>query len=78
MQLPDVDAALLAQHNGQGGSAIWLVYRGLVYDVSASRLWQRGLHYGHPAGEDLTRDMPDAPHTAQVLADFPVVGRWIG
>ncbi|MCY7353326.1 MAG: cytochrome b5 [Cytophagaceae bacterium] len=64
----------LALRNGQDRDEIWVAYRGLVYDVTGSRLWQRGQHYEHWAGQDLTDELADAPHTEKVFSRFPVVG----
>ena len=65
----------LALRNGQDRDEIWVAYRGQVYDVSRSRLWRRGNHYEHWAGQDLTAELDrDAPHTAKVFDNFPVIG----
>lgn len=68
--------AQLALRNGQDRPEIWVAYQGLIYDVSRSRLWVRGKHYEHWAGQDLTRELDqDAPHLATVFDKFPVIGR---
>lgn len=54
---------------------MWVAYRGLIYDVSRSRLWHTGQHYEHWSGQDLTEELADAPHTANVFDKFEVVGR---
>ena len=56
---------------------IWVAYRGLIYDVSISRLWRNGMHYEHWAGQDLTEELSEAPHTDKVFGRFPVVGKLI-
>ena len=66
----------LALRNGQDRDEIWVAYQGVIYDVTRSRLWQRGNHYEHWAGQDLTRELDeDAPHIATVFDKFPVIGR---
>ncbi|MBC7890807.1 MAG: cytochrome b5 [Sphingobacteriaceae bacterium] len=65
----------LALRNGQDRDEIWVAYRGLIYDVTASRLWRKGQHYEHWAGQDLTDELPDAPHDEGVFNRFPVVGQ---
>ena len=66
----------LALRNGQDRDEIWVAYQGIIYDVTRSRLWQRGNHYEHWAGQDLTRELDeDAPHIATVFDKFPVIGR---
>jgi len=66
--------AQLALRNGQDKEQIWVAYRGLIYDVSKSRLWNKGMHYEHWAGQDLTEEMKEAPHTQSVFERFEVVG----
>ncbi len=65
----------LALRNGQDRDEIWVAYRGVIYDVTASRLWRKGQHYEHWAGQDLTDELPDAPHDERVFSRFPVVGQ---
>ncbi len=64
----------LALRNGQDKPEIWVAYRGLIYDVSASRLWTNGKHYEHWAGQDLTDELKDAPHTETVFQKFKIIG----
>ncbi len=66
----------LALRNGQDREEIWVAYQGLIYDVTASRLWRNGQHYEHWAGQDLTAELDrDAPHSDSVFTKFVVVGR---
>jgi len=69
--------AQLALRNGQDKEQIWVAYRGLIYDVTKSRLWNKGMHYEHWAGQDLTEKMKEAPHTKSVFERFEVVGALI-
>lgn len=64
----------LALRNGQDRPEIWVAYQGQIYDVTQSRLWRNGKHYEHWAGQDLSQELGNAPHTAQVLERFEVVG----
>lgn len=70
--------AQLALRNGQDRKEIWIAYNGNVYDVTTSRLWRDGKHYEHWAGQDLTDELKDAPHTEKVFAKFTVIGKLIG
>ncbi|HLF34154.1 MAG TPA: cytochrome b5 domain-containing protein [Cyclobacteriaceae bacterium] len=65
----------LALRNGQDKAEIWCAFQGMIYDLSASRLWKFGKHYEHWAGQDLTDELPDAPHTSQVFTKFRIIGK---
>jgi predicted heme/steroid binding protein len=74
-ELKEYTLAQLALRNGQDRSEIWCAYKGLIYDVTSSRLWKNGTHYEHWAGQDLTEELKDAPHTEQVFDKFSIVGK---
>ncbi|MCS6904606.1 MAG: cytochrome b5 domain-containing protein [Bacteroidia bacterium] len=65
----------LALRNGQDRPEIWVAYKGIIYDVTNSRLWRNGKHYQHWAGQDLTSEFELAPHTDRVFKNFPIVGK---
>ncbi|GIV37418.1 MAG: hypothetical protein KatS3mg032_1797 [Cyclobacteriaceae bacterium] len=73
--LPEYTPAQLALRNGRDKPEVWVAYRGLIFDVSGSRLWKTGTHYEHWAGQDLTDELKDAPHTSTVFDKFRVIGR---
>jgi predicted heme/steroid binding protein len=72
--LPRYSKSQLALRNGQDKPEVWVAYRGLIYDVSHSRLWKTGKHYEHWAGQDLTGELLDAPHTDKVFDRFTLIG----
>jgi predicted heme/steroid binding protein len=72
--LPEYTRAHLALRNGQDKPEIWVAYKGMIYDVSLSKLWRAGKHYEHWAGQDLTEELKDAPHNANVFDKFKVIG----
>lgn len=74
-QLPFITLAQLALRNGQDKPEVWVAFKGLVYDVTASRLWRNGKHYEHWAGQDLTDELKDAPHNENVFDKFKVIGK---
>jgi predicted heme/steroid binding protein len=74
MSLPTYTRAQLALRNGQDRNEIWVAFRGVIYDVGRSRLWRNGKHYEHWAGQDLTAELPDAPHNENVFDKFEAVG----
>ena len=67
----------LALRNGQDKPEIWIAYKGVIYDVTDSRMWRNGRHYEHWAGQDLTEELKDAPHTEKVFEKLNVVGRLV-
>lgn len=67
----------LALRNGQDKPEIWVSFKGIIYDVTSSRLWKKGMHYEHWAGQDLTKELDDAPHSALVFERFKKIGRLI-
>jgi predicted heme/steroid binding protein len=65
----------LAHYDGKKGKPAYVGYDGRVYDVSASFLWKDGTHQVlHSAGVDLTVALEQAPHGADALRKFPLVG----
>ncbi len=74
-RLKEYTAEELKPFNGEDGRPIYVAHGGKVYDLTESRRWKKGLHMNrHSAGYDLTQDIAAAPHTAQLLEKFPVVG----
>ncbi|PLK43549.1 MULTISPECIES: cytochrome b5 domain-containing protein [Emticicia] len=67
----------LALRNGQDKEEIWVAYQSVIYDVTESRLWRNGKHYEHWAGQDLTDELKDAPHTEAVFMKFKAIGKLI-
>jgi predicted heme/steroid binding protein len=74
MELTQYSKQQLALRNGQDKPEIWVAFRGLIYDVTESRLWRNGKHYEHWAGQDLTEELKDSPHTETVFEKFSVIG----
>ncbi len=65
----------LGRYNGRDGEPAYIAYQGKVYDVSRSLLWRDGWHQAtHVAGADLTGRLDQAPHDADLLERFPIVG----
>jgi len=60
---------------GRDGIPAFIAYSGRVYDVTESFLWKNGKHQVfHHAGMDLTEDLQDAPHGADLLERVRVAG----
>jgi predicted heme/steroid binding protein len=75
MQPAEYTRAQLALRNGQDKPEVWIAFQGMIYEVTASRLWRNGWHYEHWAGQDLTGELNDAPHTERVFEKFKVIGK---
>lgn len=75
--IPTYTAQQLALRNGQDKPDIWVAYKGLIYDVTTSRLWKNGMHYEHWAGQDLTEELGNAPHTEKVFEKFQAIGHLV-
>lgn len=65
----------LREYDGKEGRPAYIAYKGKVYDVTRSKLWRNGGHMGaHFAGRDLSGGLHSAPHGAEVLLMFHLVG----
>jgi 2-oxoglutarate ferredoxin oxidoreductase subunit beta len=66
----------LQHFDGTEGRAIYIGYKGKVYDLSSSPLFQGEKRMRcHIAGKDLTKEIEMAPHGEDLIFKFPVVGR---
>ena len=64
----------LADMNGKNGK-VYVAYKGQIYDLSDSYLWEGGIHQGlHDSGQDLTETIDEAPHGPEIFTNFAVVG----
>ncbi|EHJ47425.1 cytochrome b5 [Solidesulfovibrio carbinoliphilus subsp. oakridgensis] len=65
----------LAAFDGTDGKPVYLAHKGVVYDVTGSKLWKAGKHMNrHRAGGDMGLELTQAPHAPDVLERFPRVG----
>ncbi len=65
----------LRQFDGKEGRPAYMAYKGVIYDVTASRLWKNGLHaMKHAAGNDLTNFIQNAPHGEEKILSLPRIG----
>jgi predicted heme/steroid binding protein len=68
----------LRHNNGDRGATKWVAYNGIVYDVTDCPKWRTDMHeLLHFPGQDLTTELPDAPHKKDVFTRpcVKVVGR---
>ncbi|PLX89146.1 MAG: cytochrome B5 [Desulfuromonas sp.] len=66
----------LKNFHGKNGQPAYVAVSGVIYDVSASPMWQDGNHVDqHQAGSDLTEALKSAPHVRSLIERFPVVGQ---
>ena len=63
-----VSLAELRRNTGERGSRKWIAHEGQVYDVSDCPRWQKEMHERlHFPGQDLSGELSDAPHKADVF-----------
>jgi predicted heme/steroid binding protein len=80
MSIPDrtVTLAELRRNTGERGSRKWIAHNGIVYDVTDCPRWRKEMHQNlHFPGQDLTSELPDAPH-GEIVFNNPcvsIVGR---
>jgi predicted heme/steroid binding protein len=70
MNTPDRIVSILElKHNtGERGTRMWIAHNGIVYDVTDCPKWRLGMHeFLHFPGQDLTSELPDAPHEEEVF-----------
>jgi predicted heme/steroid binding protein/uncharacterized membrane protein len=66
----------LCQFDGKDGRPAYIAYKGIIYDVTKSRLWKNGSHLAkHAAGNDLTELLKTAPHGEDKILSLPQVGK---
>lgn len=64
-----ISLAELRRNTGERGSRKWIAHEGLVYDVSDCPRWQKEMHERlHFPGQDLSGELVDAPHQADVFS----------
>ena len=71
MSIPDriVTHMELRRGTGERGAPKWIAYKGIVYDVTDCPKWRTDLHEQlHFPGQDLTSELPDAPHKDEVFS----------
>ena len=68
----------LEKYNGKNGNPAYLVFKGVIYDVSDSTWFTDGEHMGiHYCGKDLTEEISQAPHDEDVFSDIKKIGKLI-
>ena len=59
----------LRRNNGERDTRKWIAYDGIVYDVTDCPKWRTDMHeHMHFPGQDLTTELPDAPHKNDVFS----------
>lgn len=70
MMIPDRVVSLLElkRSTGERGTRKLIAYNGIVYDVTDCPKWRLDLHENlHFPGQDLTSELPEAPHHEEVF-----------
>lgn len=74
----DITTEELHSFDGKEGRPAYVVYKGLIYDVTASKLWKNGSHLQkHLAGHDLTDALKMSPHGEEKILSMPQLGKLI-
>ncbi|MEP0807349.1 MAG: cytochrome B5 [Chloroflexota bacterium] len=71
----------LRRNNGERGTRKYVAHNGIVYDVTDCPKWRQDLHENlHFPGQDLTSELPEAPHAEEVFSRpcVKIVGRLAG
>jgi len=71
MNIPDtiVTESELRRNTGERGTRKFIAYQGIVYDVTDCPKWRNDLHEQlHFPGQDLTSELPEAPHKEDVFS----------
>ena len=59
----------LRRNTGERGTRKYVAYLGVVYDVTDCPKWRLDMHESlHFPGQDLTSELPDAPHEVEVFS----------
>ena len=65
----------LSSFDGKEGRPACIAYKGIIYDITNSRLWKNGQHMmKHHAGADLSDTLKQAPHGDDKVLAMPQVG----
>ena len=80
MNIPEtiVTEMELRRNNGDANTPKFVAYHGIVYDVSDCPRWRKEMHERlHFPGQDLSSELSDAPHKADVFTRpcVKIVGR---
>ncbi|HAX70186.1 MAG TPA: hypothetical protein PK152_05215 [Anaerolineales bacterium] len=80
MTLPDRTISLqeLKRGTGERGTRKLIAFNGIVYDVTDCPKWRLDLHENlHFPGQDLTHELPEAPHQEEVFKHdcVKIIGR---
>ena len=68
-------AVELQQFDGLEGRPLYIVFKGKIYDLSASKLWPQGKHMGmHTRSQNLSEAIKSAPHGEDNIFRYPLVG----
>ena len=71
MGIPDriISQAELRRSTGERGTRKFIAYDGIIYDVTDCPKWRLDLHENlHFPGQDLTNELPEAPHKEEVFS----------
>ena len=68
----------LKRNTGERNTRKYIAYKGIVYDVTDCPKWRLDMHeFLHFPGQDITSELPDAPHQEEVFKHdcVKIIGR---
>lgn len=65
----------VAKFNGKDGNKGYVIYKGMVYDVTNHPRWTTGEHNNNTAGTDLTDFISKSPHGDAKFKELEIVGK---
>lgn len=71
MSIPDriITEMELRRNTGERGTRKFIACNGIIYDVTDCPKWRLGMHENlHFPGQDLTSELPEAPHKEDVFS----------
>lgn len=74
----DLTLEELQRFDGKEERPAYVAYKGVIYEVTNSKLWKGGAHARkHLAGFDLTDVLKTAPHGEDKISSMPVAGKLV-
>lgn len=67
----------LSEYDGKNDKPAYIAVDGIIYDVTAVSQWAGGMHNGFTAGNEVTEELENAPHSITKLDGVTIVGKLV-